>query len=482
MPHLVLRELVDIYEPPIMHRLSEDKAKRQITIGDLHGNAIKLMFTLMTHGIATNISETEYATLVSIYRMPIHNLKKDHLDTFKNILVNITFNTDYVIRLLGDELADRGQNDYFTLKILEKLHEHRVPMEILISNHSIEFLEAYEKQDIFHSSLFFQRQHAPSIENLELLIKKGIVARDEILAIVEQHYKPMLLAIGYFLDDNNHEITIYSHAAIGLNTLRSLAQKLTVDYNEETAHSLANTINNINRQFQYHVTHNTVHTLYSREIILNAYRSRCDLSDAPLECIMWNRRYDQIIRPAVYLSYAINFVHGHDDKDPGGYHICNLDTSLGKSEQHHQALYTPMYSWATQMKPNPTLLSQLNAIKMKELELRTNGYRVAADHAKNLYDLITDKHQAFLAEAIDTQTFKTHCLAAIEAARPELERHRGWKQLLGNLALAVLGVGVLYVMAGLINQAVTGKFLFFKTDSAHKIDQLEQFVKNVYTV
>lgn len=82
---------------------------------------------------------------------------------------------------------------------------------------------------------------------------------------------------------------------------------------------------------------------------------------------------------------------------------------------------------------------------------------------------------------IDLVTFQKRCTDAITSARPILEKHRGWKQILGNLALAVMGIGVLYLAAGLINKALTENFLFFKTDSANKIDQLEQSVKSITT-
>ncbi|MCL5273103.1 MAG: hypothetical protein M1486_07385, partial [Gammaproteobacteria bacterium] len=61
-------------------------------------------------------------------------------------------------------------------------------------------------------------------------------------------------------------------------------------------------------------------------------------------------------------------------------------------------------------------------------------------------------------------------------SRPELEHHRGLKQLLGNILLAVLGFGVVYLAAAAINKAVTGNFLFFKTESAKIVDDIKSNV------
>jgi hypothetical protein len=509
MPHEFIDEQVDIFQLPVLDVPHKGNTGIQITIGDLHGNAMKLMFMLVKHGIATNIDEADYNRLVAIYKTPKKDLTKKHLDEFNQILSKIKFSKDSLVRLIGDELADRGNNDYFTLKILEKLNEHKVPVEIIVSNHSIEFIEACEKQDDFHAPMLSQG-HAQSMEKLQILVEKGIVARDEILAIANKSYKPTLRAISYSLSEDKKEITIYSHAGIGLNTIKSLAQKLKVEYKDATASELAQTIDSINVQFQKHVQNNTVNTLYAREKMYEGYYSiNSDLSDAPLEFIMWNRLYHHIDRLAVHSGYNVNFVHGHDSSDPTKDNIYNLDNALGKMEDMNQGAYTVLYSREGEMAPvvrpleieeidvqqqvkkeikstvitlselHQYFLSQLKDIKAKEKELRSNGHTVAADYAKDLYKTIKNKHKKLTEEKINIQTFKNSCTDAIKIARPELEKHRGWKQVLGNLALAVVGIGVLYVIAGLINKAVTGNFLFFKTDSANKIDQLEQSVKSI---
>lgn len=509
MPEFI-NEQVDIYQLPPIDLTHKGTEGTEITIGDLHGNAIKLMFMLVKHGIATNISKAYYNRLVEIYKTPTTNLTKELLGEFNEILAKIEFNSDSTIRLIGDELADRGNNDYFTLKILEKLNEHTVPVEIILSNHSIEFIEACEKQDDFHAPMISIGGHAPSMEKLQTLVETGIVKREEILEIAKKAYKPTLRAISYSLSEDNKEITIYSHAAIGLDTIKSLAQKLNVEFKDTTAEDLAQTINNINKQFQTHVKNNTVNTLYTHAKMYIGYSGSVDLRDAPFEFIMWNRIYHHIARPAVHSGYNVNFVHGHDPNGPTKENIYNLDNSLGKMETENTGEYTvlcfkkgevalvkkPIETEEViveQLEPEkevkPTVialpdiqryfLSQLDEIKTKEQDLRNRGHIKAANIASNLHKKLADKHNEFIEGKINTQTFKNSCTDAINTARPELEKHRGWKQVLGNLALAVVGLGALYVVAGLINKAATGNFLFFKTDSANKLDKLEQAIEPI---
>ena len=74
-------------------------------------------------------------------------------------------------------------------------------------------------------------------------------------------------------------------------------------------------------------------------------------------------------------------------------------------------------------------------------------------------------------------TFKTTCDEILQKERPELEQHRGWKKFLGNLGLFIAGLGIIFLVATIINKAITGKFLFFSTNSATKIDAIEDVIK-----
>lgn len=572
MSHELIVEQVDIFQLPALDTRHTGGAGTQVTIGDLHGNAMKLMFMLVKHGIATNIDKADYNRLVTLYKTPTEDLTKEHLDEFNQILSKLEFNKDSLVRLIGDELADRGNNDYFTLKILQKLSEHNVPVEIIVSNHSIEFIEACEKQNDFHPPML-RWGHASSMQKLQCLVEKGIVTREEIVAIANKNYKPTLRAISYSLSEDKQEITIYSHAGIGLNTIKNLTQKLKVEYQDATASELAQTIDKVNAQFQKHVQNNTVNTLYTRDKMFEGYCGEADLSDAPFEFIMWNRLYHHINRPAVHSGYKVNFAHGHDSSILTKNNIYNLDNNLGKAEYMNKGTYTVLYSQEAAMAPvmkpvkieQPTLqqqesidhslsepqplatneqpqvnqeaaitpvmkpveieqpdlqqqesadhslsepqppatseqpqvsdeeikptvitltqlddyfLAQLKEIKKKEKDLRDRGYTKAADKAKILYETVLKAHTALIEKKIDIPIFKERCTKAIDKARSELETHRGWKQVLGNLALAVIGLGVLYLIAGLIHKATTGKFLFFKTDSADKVDQLEKAINS----
>lgn len=64
----------------------------------------------------------------------------------------------------------------------------------------------------------------------------------------------------------------------------------------------------------------------------------------------------------------------------------------------------------------------------------------------------------------------------IETARSTLEQHRGWKQVLGHIGLAIAGLGIFYLAALAINKYATGKNGFFRTASEKIIDDIKDHI------
>lgn len=134
--------------------------------------------------------------------------------------------------------------------------------------------------------------------------------------------------------------------------------------------------------------------------------------------------------------------------------------------------------------------AQLNLLLKKRDKFLERAFRNDKDAQKfkdaykvshKLYvELDTASRAYFAAPATkdDYMKFKATCDQSIKDARRSgvLQQHRGLlKELLGNLALAVLGLGVLYGIAVGINY-VNNKSLFFKfnTDSENVVNGLEQ--------
>ena len=110
--------------------------------------------------------------------------------------------------------------------------------------------------------------------------------------------------------------------------------------------------------------------------------------------------------------------------------------------------------------------------KVKELKGR-DKCKTAFDAADTLHTTLIELKNQFATGTMDYADFKNNSISAIDTARDELNKQRGWKQLLGNLTLCVLGFGVGYLAVCAYN----GSFFKFNTDSANKLDKLQNTIE-----
>lgn len=141
-----------------------------VSIGDIHGNALKLIYTLIEEGVL-HLSPNQYGALRDIYYKSTDKLTSEDLAKFRQIITEARINKKRAITLIGDELADRGQNDYFTLLVLKKLHNENTDINIMLSNHSVEFIRDYEKEQFTGQYKLLAGQGA-SLKGMHTLIKK----------------------------------------------------------------------------------------------------------------------------------------------------------------------------------------------------------------------------------------------------------------------------------------------------------------------
>jgi len=122
---------------------------------------------------------------------------------------------------------------------------------------------------------------------------------------------------------------------------------------------------------------------------------------------------------------------------------------------------------------------QLLVMQRKAWELQVDKHFAAAAVAVDLCAALNKNAQLYFEGTLNVKNFSALSLLALEKAKPMLEKYRGWKEVFGNIALLIAGLGVGYIIAGLINKAATGNFLFFKTDSAHKLDKLQHGIEQI---
>lgn len=313
-----------------------------ITIGDMHGNALKFINFLIRHQVL-KMPPSDYKKIIRLYQLPPAELTVMHLNDYKKILARTPVKKDVFIRLLGDELADRGSNDYFTLKLLEKIAP-AVQLEIILSNHALEFISVFES-GLKNYSSDLQEGQAKSLLNLGTLVTRGLVTTAEIEHLVTHFYQPHLKMISYSLDESRKHMTIYSHAPIGLNTIKALAKLFNVNFLDKNATYLANTIEQINQAFH--------HLVINKKLIaaseLNHFASYESIPlTLPILRATWARGYSKNDYPHKNnYNYHLHYVHGHDGKGVVKPQFkdreINLDNLLGKGDKY-TGKYTVLFS------------------------------------------------------------------------------------------------------------------------------------------
>jgi predicted MPP superfamily phosphohydrolase len=215
----------------------------------------------------------EYQQLVKVYEKDVDDLTEEDITWFNEVINNLTINNPSVIRWIGDTLADRGNNDYFVLKLLEKLKK-TANVEILISNHDGKFIDAYRKGSTIAEGL--GKDDAKSLFNLGILLENGLVKQREVNQLVEEVYKPSLRAISYTIDNSTQppSITLFTHAPVGFETFEEMAKLYQIPYKDDTVEDLANTIDLINEAFLAEAVLkndlNANHEVYQNNIMLGS--------------------------------------------------------------------------------------------------------------------------------------------------------------------------------------------------------------------
>ncbi len=294
--------------------------------------------TELTHGVyelGAILADTEKA--------------KKNVDRFSAILAKAKFNPHHNVRLLGDILGDRGNNDWLILLLLRKMHESNIGTQIIASNHDLFFLATYDKHESSPDDYLLKQYMTKFLK----LITNGIVTHEELHSMMEQHYIPNFVPLSYTLSADGNSITLFMHAPNTLEPIEDLAKELGVPYQAATATELAETIDKINTAFQeLYVTDNAKF----QQMILAAQDEH---SSTPLHALVWNRGHkkDGVLDPTTLPSYVTTVTHGHvgEGKAKKGTDTrfnerqTNLDTDVGKeldlTQGRHAALRLQEKPW-----------------------------------------------------------------------------------------------------------------------------------------
>jgi len=241
--------------------------QKEVTLGDLHGNAFKLLFFLLNEGAIRLDSKDDYDTFIKLYDKESNapadktNLTEADLFTFRSILSKIkkTEHSVYV-RLIGDTLADRGANDYMTLALFNQLDLIGVPFEIMISNHDISFLQSVERMlkrktlnTPFDEGSVDAKQTA-SLNRFQALCNAKRVSFEHVEQLITQ-YQKHLKAISYLHDSTEKKVSVFTHAPFPWQYIQRWANTLGIAFSTDTPDALKKSINAVDKAFSEALSH-----------------------------------------------------------------------------------------------------------------------------------------------------------------------------------------------------------------------------------
>ncbi len=341
-----------------------------LSLGDLHGNAIKFLWILIKEGIiklnglsdnaSLNTPEKCYQQLVAIYKKDSKDLTSDDLKCFKDILSASTVKPVQLLSLLGDELNDRGNNDIFMIFLLNMLKSKGQAFEIALSDHGCGFL-AEQNESPHSSDEVVGIQNNKSLTNLKAVIEKDLVSDLEISAFYQETYLPALNLINYSIDKSitPPALTLKMHAPVGLEVVKGLAKTFKVKYDDSSIEALCATIDKVNIAFKASVKDGSFFSMMKAETTL-LKSNGCTLypnvkkffhgsspvdKSYPLTRLFWHRRpktHDdagnitfaedsQLEAPALHNGFNLYYMHGHDGpKQNASEHMLNTDNDVGK--------------------------------------------------------------------------------------------------------------------------------------------------------
>ena len=340
-----------------IYPISKSGEVGHVAVGDMHGNALKLIYTLIEENIL-DIDQGDYTKIKTIYDKKVGDLTKSDIAQFKSIVESCGVNRKKSLTLIGDELADRGKNDYFTLMVFKKLHESAFDFDVVISNHANEFINDYERSQ-FTGKARLGKGQGRSLGNMHKLIHRRIIEEEDVREMVNSSYKERVKGISYTLSDDGN-ITLFTHAPVGLETVESIANFFKIPYKDNTREALINTIDEVNEKINQLFNEKKLGQLFTSQRY-SAKKGPIPLSK-PLYRLIWNRFVGDELRTKPSGNFKVSFVHGHigsktleNQNRPITSHS-NLDNSLGKGDisgkQSHRTRRSEDKTWLQIEKEN----------------------------------------------------------------------------------------------------------------------------------
>jgi hypothetical protein len=197
----------------------------------MHTNVLLLTHLLVKHGVLT-ITPDQYKWLKELFQSPQETLTAKHIASFNKLIENAEVDDNTKLTFLGDLFVGEGQNDYFTLAILNRLLKNKpystipIGLDILMTRSDLEFLLQYQLDHTEQASspiTVLAKTKTPSQKSLATLLENGCVKKEDVAEMIHHlipHFKVFSTA------SSQKELVLLSANAFNLDTISNIVQEL----------------------------------------------------------------------------------------------------------------------------------------------------------------------------------------------------------------------------------------------------------------
>lgn len=365
----------------------------EIAFGDMNGNSIMFLHQLVQTGMA-DIKQGKEADWDKL----VDDIKKGNIDGFRERLENVLElnNKDKKLVLLGDLLADRTYNDWFTLSILDYLHTAGQNFSVCFSNHDACFLEFYlankdksdQEQYISDRTQGLQHTVSPnhSLISLRDQLNHNPSHRPQFKAMTENYLTHLVI-----VDSSLDQRSLYSHGTITAEMMRDMLKMAGLEEKEFSEMALQERINFVNSHFRSQA----FTSLESFQQLMRIPEKNDDSDRNPFHAVIWSTgpfRDNQILmkdRDHAYFRptppmFIGRVVHGH---------TADIRQKTQKKHKLHQLLTETLNTLSKEKKPQP-ITQQCNFLR-EALQAGGSPELITASITKMAYENIGEYQTAF---------------------------------------------------------------------------------------
>lgn len=333
---------------------------REAVLGDLHGNSLMLLHQLVQLGmLEVNPPGDRWDELVT-------KINNNDITGFRDLLPRALSMKPLSgnLVLLGDLLADRSSNDWFTLSIIDFLHEKDHSFDIILSNHDLAFVEYFlvnqgkaKNEDYAHRGKAFEHDVSPcaSLEKLNKVLNHNPDLREEFVGMATNYMQHLR-----FLECSDDQRSLYSHGVVNENMIADMLWSAGKESAEQESLGIKEKTRIINAWFR-------AKALGSIEQFQDFFGSQntgqfisTNFHDNPFYMALWNRGPlpdkfmegpDHKYCNAELPSGVVQVVHGHTENMRTAYdNQQTLNAQLGKlyKQLSKAAPADKMQTWISQ--------------------------------------------------------------------------------------------------------------------------------------